>query len=77
MTVIDFVNSLGLYVGDEGGRFAPVPLRNDWSDRKAREDIYDSHGGEEQQIAATPLLLIGLVAGLYIAVRIGVTYLIT
>lgn len=61
-----FTNTLQRFLRDRHARLATVPLQHGML----------RHDTRDEKASVSPLLLTGLIAALYVAVRIGVTYAI-
>ena len=68
MSTIAFINNFSRFLRDQPGRLAAVPLRQDqaWKAHRDKE--------KRQDEAADRLRLIGFIAAIYVAIRIGLTY---
>jgi hypothetical protein len=68
MSMIALVNIVSRFMRDDFGRLAPVTYGLSAVRKRQLQNE------ERQQATISPMLMVGLIAALYVAIRIGVTY---
>ena len=76
MSMIVFTNTITSFLHDRSARLAMAPSRQGRVQRR-RRDINDWLDSEEHREASVPpLLLAGFIAAIYVAARIGLSYVV-
>ncbi len=77
MPMMIFTNTVTRFLRDRSARLAMAPARQGRERTRQRGDINDWLDDEgRRQAGLPPLLLAGLIAAVYIAARIGLSYLV-